>query len=241
MFRTLFDRAPDLVRSGRDATPKRLAAIDRHLAETIEMLHTHHHGEDIMLWERLEDRAPACALHVARMRAQHEDIGVMLDDATKGLADWQADREGARDALVAQLEKVRDALAAHLADEEENIRPVATEFLRQGEWDGLAEHGMAAIPPDRRLVQLGWVLNSFDNDTERREFWGKLPAPARALYRLFGARKVNKEWLGLFGKPFPGLRGSARSFRVSAPPGCRPRSCAARPSDAAASGRRRPG
>lgn len=203
MFRTLFGRAPDMVRSARGAGANRLAAIDRNITELVRGLHTHHHGEDIMLWERLEDRAPACALHVARMRAQHADIADQLDGVTAKLAAWQADREGGLEPLATAIEGVRDTLAAHLADEETTIRPVASAVIRQSEWDGLGEHGLAAIPPKRRLVQLGWILTAFDNDDQRREFWNKVPAPVRAMYRVFGARKLRKEWLELYEEPMP--------------------------------------
>lgn len=203
MFRTLFGRAPGMVRSGRGASAKRLAAIDRNVSEIVHALETHHHGEDIMLWERLEDRAPACALHVARMRAQHADIAARLAEVLVRLAAWQADRDAGLEPLASALDGVRDALEAHLADEEVTVRPVAAQVIRQSEWDGLAEHGLAAIPPNRRLVQLGWVLSGFDNDEQRREFWGKLPPPARAMYRIFGARQLRKEWLDLYQEPMP--------------------------------------
>lgn len=204
MFRTLFGKSPAMVRSGRGASRKRLAAIDRNVREIVHGLHVHHHGEDIMLWERIEDRAPACALHVARMRAQHADIADRLDEVMDKLAGWQADRDGGLEPLAVALEAVRDTLELHLADEETNVRPVASQVIRQSEWDGLAEHGLAAIPPKRRLVQLGWILSGLDNDEDRREFWMKLPAPARAMYRIFGARKLRKEWMDLYHEPMPG-------------------------------------
>lgn len=203
LFRNMFGRAPGLVRSARGANEKRLVIIDRHVGEIVQALHTHHHGEDVMLWERLEDRAPACALHVARMRTQHADIAERLEDISIKLTVWQVDRVTGLEPLAAALENVRDALEAHLADEEDTIRPLAGEFIRQSEWEGLREHGFDAIPPERRLVQLGLMLSAFDNDDERREFWVALPAPVRALYRIFGARQFRKEWFELYQESVP--------------------------------------
>ncbi|MDO5676709.1 MAG: hemerythrin domain-containing protein [Propionibacteriaceae bacterium] len=192
MFRKLFGQAPSIVRSTSGAGAKRLAAVEHHVLEIVAALHTHHHGEDVMLWERLEERAPACALHVERMRMQHGDISEKLDEVSARVEAWRGDRESGREPLAAALDDVGEALEDHLADEEATIRPVAAEYIRQSEWEGLAEHGFEAIPPNRRLVQLGVLLSAFEDDEQRRVFWQSVPAVARAMYRIFGARQLRK-------------------------------------------------
>ena len=49
--------------------------VGQWLADLDATLHTHHESEDEFLWARLEQRAPACALHVSQMRAHHAQVG----------------------------------------------------------------------------------------------------------------------------------------------------------------------
>lgn len=198
VLRALFGRAPALIASC-GADPDRHALIDAHIEEITVVLHRHHHGEDITLWDRLAERRPACALHVEMMRAQHADIAVHLDRVADAHARWKADRSGAQTELVNALAAVHESLAAHLAREEPFVTGNAPELLTQKEWDELRDHGIAGIPKDRMLVQLGYMLRSFDSEAERTEFWRALPVIARVMYRLFGARSISKELTALYG------------------------------------------
>ncbi len=55
-----------------------MAVVDRRLVDEQagprRSVHTHHESEDELLWDKLEQRAPACALHVGQMRAHHAQV-----------------------------------------------------------------------------------------------------------------------------------------------------------------------
>ena len=61
-----------------------------HLAMLSIGLHAHHEGEDTMLWDTLEQRAPSCAVHVERMKAQHAEMLVHLTALDAALPAWRA-------------------------------------------------------------------------------------------------------------------------------------------------------
>lgn len=92
-----------------------------------------------------------------------------------------------------------DALTAHLADEQPFVTGSAPGLFTQDEWNEMRDHGMAGIPKDRILVQLGHMLRAFDSEEELADFWRALPAAARAMYRLFGARRLSRELTALYG------------------------------------------
>ncbi|GAA3728172.1 hypothetical protein GCM10022239_01220 [Leifsonia bigeumensis] len=201
LLRTLFGKAPGLVEScGSD---RRQTRIDEHLDEITGALHRHHHGEDITLWDRLTERRPACALHVELMRSQHADISDLLDEVDAARAAWRADRLGGGAALLVALDRLNLALNAHLADEERFVPEAAGALLTQAEWDEMRDHGIATMPRDRLLIQLGYLMREMDSDEERERFWRGVPVMARALYRLFGARQLSRELAELYGSADP--------------------------------------
>ena len=61
MFRSILNEAPKLVRSVAQSDTEHAAAVAGHLSDLISGLHNHHHGEDLLLWDELAARAPACA------------------------------------------------------------------------------------------------------------------------------------------------------------------------------------
>ncbi|WP_019134979.1 hemerythrin domain-containing protein [Cellulomonas massiliensis] len=190
LFRRAFTDAPVLVRGVEDGDTARAAVVAAHVGEVAEALHHHHETEDELLWDRLEQRAPACALHVGRMRAQHAATAAQLGTLDATLDAWERDASAdARDRLAAALDDVRDTLLTHLGDEEGAILPTASTVMTPREWGALHERGMAAVPRERLLLQLGWILEVVP--PEERAGWLRtnLPAPARLLWRLVGRRR----------------------------------------------------
>lgn len=193
VFRRAFGDAVAIVDRVPAGDASRAQVVADHLVEMTEALHHHHQGEDRLLWDRLATRAPACALHVDRMRSQHAEIGTRLAALEAALSSWRTSASAADAAQVrATLERMNEALVEHLGDEEASILPVAGTSLRQAEWDQLGEAGRASIPRDRLFVQLGFVLDvvpEAERAQWKREF---LPLPARVLYALVGKRQYEK-------------------------------------------------
>jgi len=147
LFRRAFTDAPELVRGVADGDTARLLPVAGHVREVATALHHHHEGEDQLLWDTLEQRAPACALHVGLMRSQHAATAGQLERLDVLMDAWEESAGAAeRDAVAALLDDVRDTLLTHLGQEETQILPTAATVMSQRVWGLLHEHGMASVP-----------------------------------------------------------------------------------------------
>ncbi|AWB92748.1 hemerythrin domain-containing protein [Aeromicrobium chenweiae] len=194
VFRREFGLAPSMVRHVAPGDTAQARRVTTYLDEIVTALHHHHQNEDRLLWDTMVDRAPACALHVDQMRQQHAAVSTLLDEVeglgrawTTGGAD-----ERSRERLAALLDDISARLDDHLGQEETEILPVAATSFTQAEWDRLREAGMASIPRNRLLVQLGYILEDAGPD-ERKQILADVPAPGRVLYRLVGRRRYQRE------------------------------------------------
>jgi hypothetical protein len=200
LFRRAFTDTPVLVRAVADGDVARMLPVADHVREVAGALHHHHTGEDLLLWDTLEQRAPSCALHVGLMRAQHAATAHQLDRLGALMDAWE-DTAGAaeRDAVAAQLDEVRDTLLAHLGMEETQILPTASTVMSQREWGLLHAHGMASIPKDRMFLQLGWILEVVPPAERAGWLRTNLPAPARVAWRLVGRRQFAAHRARIYG------------------------------------------
>lgn len=186
MFRAGFAEGPQLVASVADGDVAHADLVGDHLAMLSTVLHAHHEFEDENLWDRLSARAPACALHVDRMKDQHATMLVHLRELDAALPTW---RSGARvsDAIPVQeaLAGINAALAAHLPDEEEHIVPVMERVLTQREIDEASVHGRRATPKGKTFAMIGAILAA---QPDGGAVWKRkhLPAPVRLVWRTFG-------------------------------------------------------
>jgi hypothetical protein len=191
LFRKLLGGAPTLVREVPNGDRARASVVADHVKEVAIGLHNHHHGEELFLWDDLSARAPSCAIHVEQMKAQHAAVAVLLDELTAALPDWRR-TAGARERerVASAIEAVHSTLLVHLGEEESQILPVAAHAFTQPEWDRLRAHAMAAIPPNRRFIQLGYILDAMP--AGERTAWMKhhVPAPIRLLFRMMGRRQI---------------------------------------------------
>lgn len=167
----------------------RAAVLADHFADYAFGLHTHHHGEDELLWPLLASRVEFSEDLLNRMQAQHERVAATMAAAEAGVAAWvrrpDADE---RDALVAALVEHRSVLVEHLDEEEREILPLAGEHLTATEWARLGEHFVATTPKPKVLLYLGSILEGTSPD-ERALMLGVLPLPARIVWTLVGRRK----------------------------------------------------
>lgn len=117
MFRNEVGNAPALVDRVADSDSAQAEIVGDQLAMLSTSLHSHHEGEETLLWHQLEDRAPACGGHVDRMKQQHATLLVHLHELDAALPAWRATGSQA-DAVIAALAGINAALAVHLPDEE---------------------------------------------------------------------------------------------------------------------------
>ncbi|MEF3403907.1 hemerythrin domain-containing protein [Agromyces sp. CCNWLW203] len=204
MFRRLFGEAPALVREVVPGDAQRAAFLSKHLHGLTKLLHVHHHAEDDFFWDRMTERAPACGLHVALMRKQHESVSEQLDEIDTRIDEWTASGADAATAehLATALDEVDSSLAEHLADEEREAFPVLDAVLSEVEWDEIAAHAQREKPPLPLFLLLGLMMEAVPE--AERDAWmdRELPAPMRLAYRLFGRRSYERALRRL--RPMPG-------------------------------------
>lgn len=214
IFRWLYRELPMLIREVEAGDIDRAAVVGDYAKLDFFGLHLHHETEDLLLWDRLTARDPACHMHVDQMRAQHAEVASQLARIEPQLAPWVATADaGLRDAFAGDIEFLRDTLFAHLGQEEDDIMPVAGTVLSQPEWDELEEHTRATLlahrkelPKDVMSMQLGLLLASVP-EAERDEWYHRnVPAPIRLLYLLLMKRKYERSMRELYpDRPVPAM------------------------------------
>lgn len=200
LFRSVYSEAPALVAGVTPGDSARAAIVGDHVAGLADSLHQHHHSEDLLLWDQLEARNPACATHVGQMRAQHAAVGSQLDRLTSAITVWKAEpSKKNRDAVGSTLATINTLLNEHLGAEEKKILPVASAAFTQAEWNQLGEHSRESVPKDMQLIQLGFILESMPEADRAPWLKKNLPAPIRLLYRLVGKPQYEKYRANVYG------------------------------------------
>jgi hemerythrin-like domain-containing protein len=192
VIRREIGQLPRLFRSAA-GDRQRARAVGAHAREMLDFLHTHHSGEDELLYPLLRQRVSLDAALLDRMDAQHAQVDKALNDVRADLAMWTASADAATgERMARRLEDVFPLLLEHLAEEEDKLLPIVARHITRAEWDRLAEHGIGAIPRKRRLVILAHIVEEAD-ESERTRFLVSVPAPARLAYRLIGRRQHARE------------------------------------------------
>ncbi|PWC04041.1 hemerythrin domain-containing protein [Agromyces badenianii] len=190
MFRRLFAEAPGLVRDVAPGDTRRATFLARHLHGLTALLHIHHHAEDDFFWDRMTERAPACGLHVAVMRRQHQTVSDQLDEIDTLVDAWAPGADAADAArLAAALDEVDRTLAEHLADEERDAFPVLDAVLSEAEWDEISAHAQHEKPPLPLFLLLGLLMEAVPESERAAWMARELPAPMRLAYRVVGRRR----------------------------------------------------
>lgn len=199
MYRVGFGEGPTLIAGVADGDSAHADVVGDHLSMLSVSLHAHHEFEDEHLWDTLDQRAPACVLHVTRMKTQHAEMLVHLRALDTVLPPWRGSGRSADAAAVtAALTGINAALAVHLPDEEEHIVPVMEQVLTQSEVDAASKHGRRATPKGKTFAQLGAVLAAQPDGG--REWQRKhLPAPFRLVWRLVGRSRYEASRTALRG------------------------------------------
>lgn len=214
IFRWLYRQLPELVREVRAGDTERAAVVGRYAHLDFFALHLHHETEDMVLWDRLETREPACALHVGQMRAQHAEVAARLATIEPQRKPWVATADPRlRDAFATDLEALRDLLLAHLGQEEDDILPVAGGVMSQKEWDFMEEHTRATLMAHRKelgkdvlALQLGLLIASVPEAERPAWVRANVPVPIRLLYLLLMKRRYDAAMRELYpGRPVPAM------------------------------------
>ncbi len=198
-IRAMFADAVPAVDRVQDGDRRQAELVAEHVRQVALVLHNHHHGEDMFIWDDLAERAPACALHVSQMRAQHVEVAELLTELDDALPPWSMSgtRHDAESVLEA-LARLNSTLDRHLGQEEAQILPVAAVNFTQPEWDRLAEHGRDTVPRDWAFMQIGFMLDSMPA-SDRDAFLQTLPGFIRMLWTGVGRGQYRRQRARLYG------------------------------------------
>jgi hemerythrin-like domain-containing protein len=190
-MRREFAQLPELIAAVPAGDNARARLLGDHLALVLGMLHEHHEAEDELIWPILTARVPLEKDLVALMEKQHQAIADAVGRVASESPAWTAAAApAARDRLVGALLDLVPALTEHLDLEESAVLPLVHEHLTVPEWLAPQKHAMAHGPKslDGKLTLAGVVMDGAA-PRERDWFLGEMPAPARLLWRLSGARR----------------------------------------------------
>jgi hypothetical protein len=95
------------------------------------------------------------------------------------------------EALAAALDDLNVVVQPHLDDEEQKVVPLAAVTLSQQEWDEMGKQGAAWMPPGKRGIAFGMMLEPL-GEADRAHMMRHLPAPVRLLYPFFIGRPWKK-------------------------------------------------
>jgi hemerythrin-like domain-containing protein len=198
VIRREFGQLPQLFRSAA-GDRARSKVVGAHAREMLDFLHTHHTGEDELLFPLLRERAALDPELMDRMDAQHAQVDDAVATLGKELPGWTVTADAAAgERMAALIDATMPTLIDHLAEEEQTLLPIVSVTVTQREWDALGKHGMRAIPLTRRLIVLGHITEETD-DAERQRFLQVVPAPARLAYQLIGRRQFTRETTAIRG------------------------------------------
>lgn len=198
VFLWAYDEAPGLVRSVAAGDRARSSYVGEVLGNIDKLLHVHHEGEDILMYPKLAARAPACALHVEEMLAQHAAVAERLATLSPVREEWTRTADPALgEDLAAKYQSLSTLLKSHLRREVTEVTPAVEKVITEKELEEMAGHGVDAFDKKVVLDYLGMILAT-NPIPEQREFMKDIPFPIRLAYRLVGKRLYRKQYATLF-------------------------------------------
>ncbi|QUQ67295.1 hemerythrin domain-containing protein [Kutzneria sp. CA-103260] len=203
MLRQSFDEAVGFVDGVTPGDSKHAKVVADQLNLISNALHAHHEGEDQQLWDKIGQRAPACFLHVERMKVQHAEMLVHLEALDRAVPAWR-DSAGSAEAepVRVALAGVSSALAAHFPDEEANIVPAIEHLVTQPEVAWFEKHGRKATPKGQAWNMVGAILSA---QPDGGKAWLKkhMPGPFGLVWRIVGAPQYARFRAALEGRVRP--------------------------------------
>jgi len=186
VFREALGCAAQVVGSASIDDADRVACVSSYYANVLALLHSHHEGEDELLWPKLMERAPEHADLVARVSGQHEGVLTWLEAAEARLAEWLAEPNVDRGAALASaLATLGAELGLHLDDEERHILPLAADYLTVEEWNELPAHGMRTFTGDKPWLVIGLIQEQMTPEAIA-EMEAHMPPPIREFWTNAG-------------------------------------------------------
>lgn len=165
VFRDAVAAAPQLIGSATALGAERVELVATYYDNVLRMLHSHHDGEDVLVWPTLCERVPAQAEEIRRVADQHLGVSEGLGTTLSRIAAWRENPDDASAAkAAAAVAELGAALLPHLDEEEAFIVPLAAQHMYAPEWGELPGHAMKHFDGDKLWLILGLVREQMRPD-----------------------------------------------------------------------------
>ena len=185
VFRDTLGAAPTLVGGIAPGNAERVALIANYYENILSFLHTHHEGEEELVFPLLRDRCDGAGELMDRMAEEHHEALELLEQARTALAAWPSGDAAAQQAAQERLVELGSHLNEHLLEEEQKVLPLAGANLSMEEWGAMPAHGMAAFDGDKIWLVVGLIRERM-NDEQRAAMMAHMPPPALEMWTGFG-------------------------------------------------------
>jgi Hemerythrin HHE cation binding domain len=152
-------------------------------------LHTHHEHEDSDFFPMIGSASPDQLPLIEQLEHEHQELVALLDAVDDAVAALVADpnedtRRGVHDTIAA----VRETLVPHLDIEDEKLLPAAAATVDAKEWDEVSERALRATPKADMPIVAG-ILDEVGRTFPREQQPPPPPLPLRVMLALSWRRR----------------------------------------------------
>jgi hemerythrin-like domain-containing protein len=193
MFRKQFAAIPRLVSEVPGGDSARVAIVADHVVWMVEFLHSHHEGEDMMVWPRLVERCPTeVEPLIFTMEAQHHGLALALDDLAAKATAWRTTfAVHERDELAEAATVLLIRIAEHLDLEELKVLSLIDRYLTDKEWKQVGGSGLKKMSFGQLKVAFGMILDDAPPD-DVKTMRDTIPRAPWVLFSALGPRAYTK-------------------------------------------------
>jgi iron-sulfur cluster repair protein YtfE (RIC family) len=191
VFRDTLGAAPALVGGIAPGDSERVALIANYYENILSFLHSHHEGEELLVFPLLRERCEGAGELMDRMAEEHHEALELLEQAKMALAAWPGGDAAAQRATQGRLDELCAHLNEHLVEEEDKVLPLAGEHLSMQEWGAMPAHGMASFDGDKIWLILGLIRERM-TEGQRAAMTAHMPPPALEMWTGFGEQAYNE-------------------------------------------------
>ncbi len=193
VFRRELGLLPAMMRSVEPGDAARAVVVSAHCRELATALRHHHAAEAELLMPKLRRRAPMDPTVEPRILRWHTTHVALLDELDGLLRVWDDAADPELGNLLADIvTELASEVADHLDAIEQALLPLADQHITPAEWLQLGLRAAGWIPVTRMAVLLGALLEDA-TPQERQNLLGKVPGPARLLFRMVGREQYARE------------------------------------------------
>ena len=193
VFRRELGLLPTMMVAVRPGDFARAAVVSAHCRELTTALRHHHAAEAELLMPKLLRRAALDPTVERHMLQRHRTHLALLDELDGLLPLWDQAADPELGTLLADIvTELANEVAGHLDAIERLLLPLADQHITAAEWLQLGLRSAGWIPLTRMAVLLGALLEDA-TPQERQNLLGKVPGPARLLFRMKGREQYARE------------------------------------------------